>query len=42
MKLIYEGHACFRIQSEGKEIIIDPYISGNPLAGKKQLNLNLI
>ena len=44
MKLIYEGHACFRIQSEGKEIIIDPYINGNPLAAKKptELKPNLI
>ena len=35
MQLIYEGHACFRIISGGQEIIIDPYISGNPLANKQ-------
>lgn len=35
MQLIYEGHACFRIISGGQEIIIDPYISGNPLINKQ-------
>lgn len=35
MKLIFEGHACFTIQSADKTILIDPYISGNPLISKK-------
>jgi len=29
MKLVFEGHACFRVISQDTEILIDPYISGN-------------
>ena len=34
MKLIFEGHACFRVICGGKEILVDPYISANPLCQK--------
>ena len=34
MKLIYEGHACFQFITGGVNILIDPYISGNPLCRK--------
>ncbi len=34
MQLFYEGHACFRIISQGIEILIDPFISGNSLIAK--------
>jgi len=30
--LIYHGHACFEIHGAGSRVIIDPYLSGNPLA----------
>ena len=40
MKLIYEGHACFRIITKGTEILIDPYISGNPLCKKTPADLH--
>ena len=35
MKLTFEGHACFTLQCGDTRIMIDPYISGNPLAVKK-------
>jgi L-ascorbate metabolism protein UlaG (beta-lactamase superfamily) len=31
MKLTYFGHSCFLIETGGKRILIDPFISGNPL-----------
>ncbi len=35
MELIYEGHACFTVLCQGLRILIDPYLSGNPLCKKK-------
>lgn len=32
MKLTYYGHSCFLLETGGKRIIIDPFISGNPLS----------
>lgn len=32
MKFTYYGHSCFSIQSGGKTLLFDPFISGNPLA----------
>ncbi|HLF64227.1 MAG TPA: metal-dependent hydrolase [Saprospiraceae bacterium] len=32
MKVRYFGHSCFEIRTKGKIIIVDPFISGNPLA----------
>jgi len=31
MKISYHGHAIVKIKTDGKEILIDPYITGNPL-----------
>ena len=33
MKITYYGHAALGIEVSGKHIIVDPFISGNPLAG---------
>lgn len=30
MKLIWLGHSCFRIETGGAVILIDPFLSGNP------------
>lgn len=38
MKAIYYGHSCFRIKSRDFDILIDPFISPNPLA--KHININ--
>ncbi|HEY4708028.1 MAG TPA: metal-dependent hydrolase [Thermodesulfobacteriota bacterium] len=32
MKITWQGHSCFIIEAEGKSIIIDPFLSANPLA----------
>jgi L-ascorbate metabolism protein UlaG (beta-lactamase superfamily) len=34
MLLTYEGHACFSVQAGGVNIIIDPFISDNPVCTK--------
>jgi len=35
MKITYHGHSCFSLQSNGASIIIDPFITGNPLSDIK-------
>ncbi|MFK8266133.1 metal-dependent hydrolase [Capnocytophaga cynodegmi] len=32
MKVTYLGHACVNVEIEGRFFLIDPFISGNPLA----------
>lgn len=32
MKLTYFGHSCVGVHSAGHDVLIDPFISGNPLA----------
>ena len=32
MKITYYGQGCFAIETKGKTIVTDPFISGNPLA----------
>lgn len=32
MKITFQGHSCFTIESGGHAIIIDPFLSGNPAA----------
>jgi len=32
MKITFYGHACIGIEVSGKHILVDPFISGNPLA----------
>jgi L-ascorbate metabolism protein UlaG (beta-lactamase superfamily) len=32
MKFTYYGHACFLIETQGKKLLFDPFITGNPLA----------
>ncbi|MBO9600464.1 MAG: metal-dependent hydrolase [Cohnella sp.] len=32
MELIYHGHSCVQIVTEGKSIVIDPFLRGNPIA----------
>lgn len=34
MKFTYYGQSCFSIETGGKHILFDPFISGNPLAEK--------
>lgn len=37
MTITYYGHSCFGIQVNDKHILLDPFISGNPLAGKMNI-----
>ena len=32
MKITYYGHSCFAMEVKGKQLLFDPYITGNPLA----------
>lgn len=40
MKYIYYGQSCFAVQIQGKNILFDPFITGNPLA--KDIDVNKI
>ena len=40
MKITYYGHACFSVVAGGKNILFDPFISGNELA--KDVNIEEI
>jgi L-ascorbate metabolism protein UlaG (beta-lactamase superfamily) len=33
MKITYYGHSCFAVETKGRKILFDPFISPNPLAG---------
>ncbi|WP_227766198.1 metal-dependent hydrolase [Zhaonella formicivorans] len=41
MRLFYHGHACFQIECGQGNIIIDPWLSGNPLAKIKPEEVNV-
>jgi L-ascorbate metabolism protein UlaG (beta-lactamase superfamily) len=32
MKLTWHGHSAFAVETGGKKILIDPFITGNPSA----------
>jgi len=38
MKIKYYGHSCFGIEINGTNILIDPFITGNTLASKIDVN----
>lgn len=38
MKITFLGHACLLIETEGKHIVVDPFISGNDLASHIDLS----
>lgn len=40
MNLTFYGHSCFSVEIQGKKILFDPFISGNPLA--KDINISKI
>ena len=37
MKITYYGHSCFLLETGGKSILFDPYISPNELANKIEI-----
>jgi len=40
MKITYFGHSCFAVETEGRKLLFDPFISPNPLA--KHIDVNKI
>lgn len=34
MKITYYGHSCFLVETSGKKLLFDPFITPNPLASK--------
>jgi L-ascorbate metabolism protein UlaG (beta-lactamase superfamily) len=38
MKLTYYGHACFLLETQGKRVLFDPFISPNPAAAHMDVN----
>src|SRR5690606_6217697 len=38
MKITYYGHAALGIEIQGKHLVVDPYISANPLASNIDVN----
>lgn len=38
MKITFYGHSCIGIELSGKNILVDPFISANPLASKIDIN----
>ena len=38
MQITYFGHSCFLIETNGKRLLTDPFITGNPLAGHIDVN----
>ena len=35
VKLVFYGHSCWEVQGTKHRILIDPYLTGNPLADVK-------
>jgi len=40
-QLTFLGHSCFLLEEKSSRIIIDPYLSGNPLAEEKPENIKV-
>lgn len=40
MKVTYYGHSCFLVETNGKKLLFDPFISFNELA--KDIDINSI
>ncbi len=40
MQFTYYGHACFALETMGKKLLFDPFITGNPLA--KHIDIDAI
>lgn len=41
MRLTYNGHACFTVEAQGRSVIIDPFLKGNPVAKIKPADVSV-
>lgn len=41
MNISYLGHSCFLVESAGKRVIIDPFLSANPNASAKKEDIHV-
>ncbi|EFM11537.1 beta-lactamase domain protein [Paenibacillus curdlanolyticus YK9] len=41
MKVTFLGHSCFLVEADGKSVVIDPFLSGNPEATVKPEELKV-
>lgn len=41
MKITYYGHSCFGVEVNGKHLLFDPFVTGNPIA-KDIIDINTI
>lgn len=41
MRLTYNGHACFTVEAQGRSVIIDPFLNGNPVAKIKPADVSV-
>jgi len=40
LSILYYGHSAFKLESGGKSVLVDPYISGNPAATVEASDVN--
>ena len=40
MEVRFLGHACFELSDGDARVVIDPFLSGNPNAARRQLDRN--
>lgn len=38
MKITYYGHSCFLVETSGKRLLFDPFVTSNPLAANIDVN----
>ncbi|MDB5084162.1 MAG: metal-dependent hydrolase [Bacilli bacterium] len=41
MEIIYHGHSCVQLSNQNQSIIIDPFLTGNPLAKTKARDIQV-
>ncbi|MWC28336.1 metal-dependent hydrolase [Paenibacillus sp. MMS18-CY102] len=41
MKITFLGHSCFLVEANGKSVVIDPFLTGNPQAAVKAEDLKV-
>ena len=42
LKLTFHGHACFSLEADGRHLVIDPFLTGNPAADVQVARLSKV